>query len=74
MREEPTLRAEEGGSSEVQNKILMEVEVEPLEERTATVVAQVGETMVESLEIPSPPSPEEENLNNFRKLVPKQCL
>ncbi|OAE19473.1 hypothetical protein AXG93_1040s1370 [Marchantia polymorpha subsp. ruderalis] len=63
MREEPTLRAEEGVSLEVRNKTPIKVKVEPLEERTATVSPSLplSERMqsMKGEEVPQPKTSEE---------------
>ncbi|OAE24750.1 hypothetical protein AXG93_1800s1010 [Marchantia polymorpha subsp. ruderalis] len=62
MWEEPALRPEEGGSLGVQAKALIEL----------AVVAQVGGTVIDAPEIPSPPPLEEEVRPKVKKKVLKE--
>ncbi|OAE19726.1 hypothetical protein AXG93_2958s1000 [Marchantia polymorpha subsp. ruderalis] len=59
MCEESNLWMGEAGPSGVQNEAPMEKEVEPSEKSMATVVAQVGGTVVNYPKISLPPPPEE---------------
>ncbi|OAE21420.1 hypothetical protein AXG93_3954s1100 [Marchantia polymorpha subsp. ruderalis] len=52
---------------------LMEVAVEPSEERTATVVPQVGGTMVDAHGISSFPPPEEEEREDHLREKDMEC-